>query len=314
MLRFLLFCCIFASAHAHNVLICGICKDVEPFVENAIAQIEALGQRFDDYRVIVYENNSTDNTASLFATWAQASPKVLFVSETVEETELPPTRMEKIARARNRVLDFVREGDFKEFPYLIMADLDFQGPWPIDAVIETIQSPLEWDAVSANGMLDNFYYDRYAFRDWEYPLGPELLGSIWWQESYTSRFFWMQDSWAQVYSGFGGLAIYKTPTITQFAYSGTVTVDLRAYYRAIITSIPPFHPQLKKYLENLGLDPTTPPNEVPIVFCPNTPEEHPPGYKPVTCCEHLPLHASMSLKGYGRFYVNPKMRITYQRN
>lgn len=313
MYRFLLLCLIVAlTGHAHQVLICGICKDVEPFVENSITNIEALGQRFQDYRVILYENNSQDKTPLLFAKWAQTNPRVLFVSETVEEKELPSSRMEKIARARNKVLNLVREGDFEDFPYLIMVDLDFPGPWPIDAVVETLDTPLEWDAVGSNGMLNGYYYDRYAFRDWEFPLGPELLGPTWWVDISYSRFFWMQDTWSQVFSSFGGLAIYKTKTITQFSYAGTVTADLKAYYQHIIQTLAPTNPQLKQYLQRLRLDENTPPAEVPVVFCVNSPEV-PPDYQTVTCCEHLPLHASMALNGFNRFFVNPRLRLVYQR-
>ncbi|MFV0339465.1 MAG: hypothetical protein ACK5MA_02380 [Parachlamydiaceae bacterium] len=40
-----------------KILICGVCKDVELAVGPSIRNIEKLGKRFQDYTVIIYENN-----------------------------------------------------------------------------------------------------------------------------------------------------------------------------------------------------------------------------------------------------------------
>lgn len=91
-----------------KVLICGVCRDVEKAVLNSVNNIEELGSKFSDYAVIIYENNSKDHTADLFAIWAEKNPKVTFISEKLIEKHLPQSRPERIARARNIVLSCKR--------------------------------------------------------------------------------------------------------------------------------------------------------------------------------------------------------------
>ncbi len=188
-----------------------------------------------------------------------------------------------------------------------MVDLDFLTPWPIAEIVNTIQKPGEWDCISANGVFNNgfLYWDRYAYRDEMHCFGPELLGSYFWNTlSVENKWFAIEGiTYRSVYSAFGGLAIYKRSVITNFTYSGTVTSDLANYYQQIIQSTPESNLDFQKYLElnqikdNAYFQSTG--QMIPIVL-----------QTPITC-EHLTLHASMALKGYNKFYVNPKLYMYY---
>ena len=84
-------------------------------------------------------------------------------------------------------------------------------------------------------------YDRYAFRDQNYPFGPELLGSFFWNEvlNWPKGLFWIgKEEWIPVYSAFGGLGIYKRESFLKSSYSGVMTLDLEKYYRKIMDSLP----------------------------------------------------------------------------
>jgi glycosyltransferase involved in cell wall biosynthesis len=301
-----------------KALICGVCKDVEAAVPNTIRNIEELGSRFADYRVIIYENNSCDNTVTLFRDWARANPKVCFLHEKVRKKGLPPSRTEKIARARNVVLQCARDPRYSDYKYLIMADLDFLDPWPIDEILETICSPHDWDCVSANGVrcADGIYYDRYAFRDSQYPLGPELLGDRFWPDLLENLFEITGNDWIPVFSAFGGLAIYKTTSVLRFCYSGTVTDDLRRCYEQILSTLEPSNPEFQRYQRLIGqlaaIDLEARGTDLPVIFQPNSPWEHWSDVDRLTCCEHVPLHASMQLAGFNKMYVNPKMVMLYR--
>ena len=52
-----------------KVLICGVCRDVANQLPSTIKIIEGLGAKFRSYRVIVYENNSTDATKDILKNW-----------------------------------------------------------------------------------------------------------------------------------------------------------------------------------------------------------------------------------------------------
>ncbi len=284
-LIFLVLCSTFCGKE--KILICGICRDVENALPNMKKNVERLGGVFDDYRVVIYENNSRDRTAQMLENWAVENPKVCFKSECLEELSL--VRTVDIANARNRLLDLIQSLDLqKEYKILVMSDFDFLCPWPIDEMVQSIHDDRDWDAICANGvysMSDPFYWDRYAFRSIEYPYGPEIIGDSWWWEDVNHRVYFDGDDFVAVFSAFGGFAIYKTEAILKCRYSGVVIDELKMFYREI-----------------LGAD-------VPLIR--NTYWEHPADPEVVTCCEHVSLYASMMLHGFDKIFINPRMIIYY---
>lgn len=296
-----------------KALICGVCKDIQKAVPNTIEQIELLGSKFDDYGVIIYENNSVDRTANLLAEWAAANPNVVFITETLPKDQLPASREECIARARNIVLSIAKEDRYHDFEHLIMVDLDFKTPWPVDEIVATTQLPGNWDCISANGVFrkGKLYWDRYAFRDKEYPFGPELIGKEWWYDLKQSWFEIKKKELLPVYSGFCGLAVYKRSTIIQFSYSGTVTKDLQDYYGRILSEVGKSNADVKKYMKVNKLKKSFPLFDSPLIFQSSPPSDDYEGYKELVCCEHVTLHASMALSGYGNFFINPRLKMQY---
>lgn len=297
----------FAPPLPYKVLICGVGKNVAPFIPNTIKNMEELGLHFLDYHVIVYENDSTDATRPLFQKWAEENSHVDFLYDTLKEQAFAESRPEKIARARNIVLEKAREPQFHDFDFLIMADLDFITPWPIEEILKCLQLQIPWDGIFANGILKGVYYDRYAHRNSTYPLGPELLGDIWWKIILSTPFAFSSHDLQPVYSAFGGLGLYKTKSLLPFSYSGTVTEDLKSFYQNLFHQMSPNNPFLVHYLKINGLSGI----KIPILFRNNCLENNTVSAK-ATCCEHVPLHASMILSGYGKLYINPKLVMTYQ--
>src|SRR5437763_246938 len=78
----------FKAAINEKVLICGTCKDVSARILKTIKIIEHMGQLFSDYRVLVYENNSIDNTKELIQEWSQNNSKIIIYSEDIDENIL----------------------------------------------------------------------------------------------------------------------------------------------------------------------------------------------------------------------------------
>ena len=48
-----------------NILICGVVKNAENRLTKNILFCKKLGSYFDNFKMIVYENNSTDNTKKI---------------------------------------------------------------------------------------------------------------------------------------------------------------------------------------------------------------------------------------------------------
>jgi len=335
MLKRIAFCllCVSSLSSAtipEKVLICGVAKNVERAIPYTIRSATALGSQFVDYRIIIYENNSSDQTKKLFQNWSETDSHVIFLSENVSNEQFEKElamgkkhRTEMIARARNIVLDVAMQEQFDSYRYVVWADMDFSYQWDIENIVDTIVNPeQEWDAVFAYGA-----YDLFALRSPEWPVGFELVGSYYWSHlNLIRREFILRpsDPWKKVYSAFGGFGIYKREALRGCHYSGVVTDDLDTVtiqwlakarekgsvpfldeYDRLLIMYPAMELNAKnlvdrnKYPANLGIrlrnGTTTWFSCTPDATLPWT-------------CEHVTLHASMILKGHDRFFINPKIR------
>ncbi len=325
---------LYSTTIPEKVLICGIARNVEFAISNSINSINELGSHFQDYRVIIYENSSKDNTRKLFQNWAKRDPRVIFLSEKltkeqlIEESQMKiVNRTETIARARNKVLDIAMNNKYSDYKYVIWADLDFMAPWDIPNVLDTIlNEEQQWDAVLANGQ-----YDVFALRDEEFPIGFELIGDRFWKHlgDIRSKFILdKQGPWRKVYSAFGGLGIYKREAIKGCRYSGVVTRDLEIltltwlkkvyeaqhdfcflnYYQELLATTP----VINLYTDYL-IDRKDYPDEIGMVISNNrglgkiawfscTPKKTLPW-----TCEHVTFHATMILRGHDKIFINPRL-------
>lgn len=321
-----------------KVLICGVCRNVATRLEKTKEIMETIGNLFEDYRIIVYENNSTDRTPFILQEWAKSNPKVFVKSENLSPQELGKIIVninadgsffvpEQIARARNVVLDQALLPAYSDFPYLIWMDMDFVLMPDFEGFIDTFQSSQEWDGVFAYGIeSNNNFWDWYALRDLNYPIGSELLGMEWWNMPKKLTFS-KDDPWYPVYSAFGGCGIYKKASIKGCRYSALVTNDQENYTKTLLASNID-HPLICKYLYlNKKLQ---------HIFTIDKPQTHSPrirnpkvgivlsrGPNPViwrmsthvyqypSVCEHVPFHASMIIRGHDKLFINPKLVFRY---
>ena len=53
-----------------TVAICGIARDCSDQLSQLIPRLEALGDQFKEYKIIVVENDSRDNTQEVISSWA----------------------------------------------------------------------------------------------------------------------------------------------------------------------------------------------------------------------------------------------------
>lgn len=314
-----------------KVLICGVGRNVEKAFENTKASIQKLGSEFLDYRVIIYENNSTDLTKKCYEKWALQDPHVIFFTEKLSSREIrkrmemkQSNRTEKIAMARNRVLDAAMDPRFNDYQYVVWADLDFLEPWSVDEIVETVLHPKkEWDAVFANGA-----YDLFALRSKQFPVGFELLGDTYWKKldlMWENLKFEEDGSWMDVYSAFGGIGIYKRDSLKGCRYSGVVTRDLEKATNIWLSQSkrnesPLFLSEYENLLSESQIVNTS--WGLPLKNRERYPDRIGVSFEKgnivwLSCtdrmtlpwtCEHVPLHASMMLKGNGRFFINPKIK------
>ncbi len=202
-----------------TVLICGIVKNCEKRLNLNITHAIRTGEAFKDYRVIIYENNSTDNTKKILNNFKNNS-KFIIESEDIDlnnkenfdlwaYTKITgsnhPCRIELISNARNKVIDLINNNEFNNFSYVIWIDMDSNG-WDINGIINSFLNKHSWDVVYANN--PNNYYDIYALRDNRFCFGPEIIGDLFWSQLPNFKINPNNDL-IPIYSAFGGLGIYK---------------------------------------------------------------------------------------------------------
>lgn len=325
----------------HKVLICGTCKDVGPYLNDVINIMEKIGGLFIDYRIVISENNSIDETKAILQQWSNINSKVYVHCETLSPREYndvvinkhdngSPFKVDLIARGRNIVLDKIQSSaEYNDYPYLIMIDMDFEEPPPASSIIEVFESEQEWDAIFAYGISrEGSYWDWYALRDYNQPLGPELLGKDWFSPKRWSLS--TKDQWCKVYSAFGGLGIYKRSSIEGCRYAGVVTEDMEKLFKKVIEQgKAEHHPMILKYLQesavlprinifqlapnlphyknnNLGIILQT--GEDALVWRMNSFVWQYP-----CVVDHMPFHASMIIRGHDKLFINPRLILKYTR-
>lgn len=322
-----------------KVIICGICKNVGSTLVKTIPIVEKIASLFSDYQIIIYENNSTDNTVKILQKWARDNNNITFMHENLSQEAIAnivvnfledktPFRPELISRARNIVLEKAMSATYDDYPYIIWLDLDFKYEPHYDGIIETFTTTQEWDAVFAYGIDPNkCFWDWFALRDTIDPLGPELLGWSWYVPKKLTLS--VDAPWYPVFSAFGGCGIYKKESIKGCHYSALVTHDLELLYKKIISSqFYQQHPRIIEYKnslnhfsqiitlshsnicqrvlkdESIGIRLTD--NKDALVWRMNSFT-----YQFPVVCEHVSFHASMINNGHDKLFINPRLIFNY---
>ena len=202
-----------------SVVICGLARDLGKTAQYSVARLERLGSMFKNYRVIIYENDSSDSTLTELFRWQKRNPNVVILTE-----KLGNPKREGISNERKKEMAYYRNKYLKEISnydhdYVIVYDTDLTGGFSYEGICHTFGCQ-DWDVMASNGLLfrpnkngdiDRFFYDTWAFRlpGQEEPKITEQ------NDIYYKR----GDPLVRVDSAFGGLAIYKSECIKGTKYT-----------------------------------------------------------------------------------------------
>lgn len=196
--------------------------------------VEALGAMLRDYRVFVYENDSTDGTQQALAAWARRNPRVQFASETLGRASAiadPQTRTQRLAEYRSRALAMV--GDYA-CDAVVVWDTDLAwAPLRALGALRRLRDAPDCDFVAALPLArlsdgSTIFYDTFAYRDAAATRGVEDFRragesfELTWARFQAYRNVWLRahlealvaapDDW-RVRSAFGGFAVYRARAI-----------------------------------------------------------------------------------------------------
>jgi hypothetical protein len=212
-----------------KIIFCGLCINIENNVSKLKDRFEHLGSYFNDYRVVIFENDSKDNTRNLIKDICKKNKKFDLIEcydakdckyNTIQAKDhgiFSNTRMQKMVKYRNKLLNHIKL-HYREYDVICMVDLDISGPIDINGVAHSFSLYDKWDAVSAYGINgitltagQRFYYDLIAYKDYKYDINTNLLDIF--PISYHMSKKVVGDELIQVMSAFAGLELIKMKVI-----------------------------------------------------------------------------------------------------
>jgi hypothetical protein len=224
-----------------KVVVAGLLRDKSDRLRDGHVQrlVHRICDQFGQYRVLIVENDSSDDTRELLLDWAQKDPniKVLGCGVNVPKCEMKlmkttahstyAPRINKMVNLRNIYMDALHtDSDLQDADFVAVIDLDLhaglfvEGLW--DMGYEFKHHP-DWSAICANGLelkpnlMDNRlrYLDTYALRTeqvWNYR--KRALDDL-------SVMHWplrCPVSARKVVSGFSGLTFYRFKEMKDLRY------------------------------------------------------------------------------------------------
>jgi hypothetical protein len=233
-----------------KIVITGLARNIAPVLGKTMARIERTGQMFRDYRVVIFENDSKDNTAEQLNGWSKINSRVTAISEERLDPINPGKRCldraTRMATYRNKYREHIN-AHLTDYDSVMVIDLDLPGGWSYDGIANSFGQETEWDFVGSNGIIfkdyegvqgRQLYYDAWAFRSkgrWE-PMHAIKVNPLNWPRG---------EPLFPVNSCFGGLGIYKMEAMRVASYDGSDCEHV------------PFHRQMVAAgLTNLFLNPS----------------------------------------------------------
>lgn len=216
-------------ARRSRIVFCGLCRDIESHVSKNLSFLELLGAHFQDYRIVLFENDSKDRTHSLIAERAVQNPHIKLLSETFGDQTmysygpLSQRRIDKMAFFRNQYMRYIQE-NLSDFDYVMMIDMDVEGYFNLDGWWEVLAHSDQWDAVFCNGrtscpgtfgtvdvMYDGFAYlsERASYQDCQSEKGASVAVHI--RNLLEMQF--LSEKWTRVKSAFNGAGLYQMALI-----------------------------------------------------------------------------------------------------
>jgi hypothetical protein len=211
--------------------------------------------------------------------------------------------------------------------YVVMIDMDNPVPFPVNAILKCIaRDPDGFDALICNGLNPfGYMYDFYAYRDAQFPFGPEIVREAFWSGHHQ---YYVQTAmqnktmvcnrqikqnpamlpYIPIASGFNGLCIFRREALKGLRYSAIPTPEMNAEYKAM-NCIPALAKDAKTHLNGASAGIYLFPKDKDKDNDKEDKEDkgifyfHNSGYNFPVVCEHVPFFAGMRARNRRRIYL-----------
>jgi len=227
-----------------GVIICCMLRDAEKIITNVRGRLTTLHQHFKNYRLLIVENDSRDNTRERLLEWQAQDSNLTILgcgeNQLVCNYDMMKTRghahcsqrITKMASLRNIYLDYIAQKiDHTKYQYTIVLDGDLEGMIYPEGLYDTANLFMRdesIDAVACNGWSATMkqwclkFFDPYAF---EFHPSSAQRTLSYWEERMPFLFHLLRYRFVRynakplkVLSAFNGLAIYRTKSVVKYRY------------------------------------------------------------------------------------------------
>ena len=220
-----------------NVIITGVCRNISQFIFNSFHKFVYLTLYFKNTKIIIYENDSTDDTLEQLNKFKNIFNNIEIII--LSEKNITGTLTQRISHARNSILNYISTKNLKP-DYIINIDMDdILLEFKCDSILQPFKDNLNWSMVGGNSEI---YYDMWALRTLNNPYkdfwdGKKLdnkyiipINTI--LESYFK--IDKESSPIKVHSCFNGIGIYKYNHIIECFYNGDNTCEHIHFHQNMI--------------------------------------------------------------------------------
>jgi hypothetical protein len=216
-----------------NVIIYGSIRNIETHFLKSFSNIELLSSMFKNVYIIIFENDSTDNTRGILQNWYSHNGNPHMIKHIILQDNLDklhPLRAHRLAYCRNAILGHIFNNNLQNsYQYAIHCDLDDRF-WRLN--YNSIANCFQYDLSKWDGMFPinkNTYYDFWALRcpgtwfnknifscDADYETEKNYISHV---SEFLDFINKNKNSLINVNSAFNGLGIYKLSSMINCKYS-----------------------------------------------------------------------------------------------
>ena len=197
----------------HKVVIAGIVRDGIFELPAMQKYVEYTGNFFEDYRVVIFENDSKDGTKWFLSRWAKNNDKIKIISHDKNNIKKRPS-ISFLVTARNYYLDEIQTNpEYKDFDMMMVVDMDMKHGWDMRGVFDSFSKIQQWDSVCSNGIFtpNGRMYDLFAFYNKDFPYHAPTTPDYWTTKVHEGQklVYHPGTDLVKAETCFGGMAFYK---------------------------------------------------------------------------------------------------------
>ncbi len=220
-----------------NVIITGVCRNISEFIFNSFHKFVYLTYYFKNTKIIIFENDSTDNTLEQLKKFKDMFKNIDIII--LSEKNITGTITQRISYARNTILNYISSNKLSP-DYIINIDMDdILLDFKCDSIVYPFKDSLNWSMVGGNSEI---YYDMWALRTLKDP-----YIDFWNEKKLNNKYiiplnkilesYFKIDKESkpiQVHSCFNGIGIYKYEHIIDCTYNGNDTCEHIQFHQNMI--------------------------------------------------------------------------------